>query len=235
MNKNLSTQVVLSKESAIAIREYNGEVAMSSLRIAEITGKTHRNVLRDVDKVISQLSSEAHKIKRLKFESFEYNYKNGIGVTLSNRFYILPEREFNLVISGYSIKYRVQLIDELMDYRANESKEVKELEDILTQVAPKGLFGEVSKATNEPKTKLVRAYYKGDKSNECNKIAKDIHSLKQMVENHKSDLFGNNPKYIESLNETIESLQSKLDVMLVQNKDELTRTLEARESKLLKS
>ena len=35
----------------------------------------------------------------------------------SIEYYLLPEFEFNLVISGYSAKYRLKLIDELMSYR----------------------------------------------------------------------------------------------------------------------
>jgi len=73
---------------------------MSSLLIAEITGKEHANVMRDIRTVLEQA-----EIPALRFEGC---YKGGNGKDLPC--YLLPRRECDLVVSGYSVKYRLAII-----------------------------------------------------------------------------------------------------------------------------
>jgi Rha family phage regulatory protein len=98
---------IITKKEAIAIREINGQPTMSSLRIAEVTGKDHKDVLRSIRNIFSEC-----EIGESKFAS-SYLSEQNKEIT----HYLLPEQEFNLVISGYSAKYRLQLIKELMSYR----------------------------------------------------------------------------------------------------------------------
>ena len=102
LNKN-----AITKQQAIAIREIDGQPTMSSLRIAEVTGKSHGAVLKSIDAIFLECG-----IGQAKFDSTYID-----GSSRETRHYLLPEREFNLVVSGYSVKYRLQLIDELMSYR----------------------------------------------------------------------------------------------------------------------
>jgi len=104
---------VPTKLEAIASRKWDGEVAMSSLRIAEVTGKEHYDVLKTCKKIFEELELGEGKFA-LSYLT-EQNKKS--------KHYMLPEFEFNMVISGYSIKYRASLIRELMEYR----KGVKQL------------------------------------------------------------------------------------------------------------
>jgi len=99
----------LTKVEATNLREINSEIAMSSLRIAEVTCKAHDKVTKDIEDMLVEL--------KIDVASFRDIYLDG-----SNRkqkYYLLPEREFTILISGYSIKYRGALIDELMSYRHN--------------------------------------------------------------------------------------------------------------------
>lgn len=98
---------VMTKSDAIAIRQINGEPVMSTLRIAEVTGKNHRDILKTCRNAFEELGIEESKFSLL------YNSDNNQKV----KHYLLPEREFNIIISGYSIKYRAKLIDELIEYR----------------------------------------------------------------------------------------------------------------------
>jgi len=116
MDKNMSiiarVNGAMTKEEAIAIKQWNGEVAMSTLRIAEVTGKDHSDVLKTCRDAFNELG--------LVEGRFSLNYKASNGK--KNIHYMLPEREFNLIVSGYSIKYRAKLIDELMEYRKGMKK-----------------------------------------------------------------------------------------------------------------
>lgn len=107
MNIELFKDRTLTKQEAITIKQYRNEPAMSTLRIAEVTGKNHRDVLKDTRKIFTELEIEESRYSLLYKSENNQNTKH----------YMLPEFEFNMVISGYSIKYRASLIKELIEYR----------------------------------------------------------------------------------------------------------------------
>ena len=79
----------------------NKPIAMSSLEIAELTGKDHKNVLNDIRRILEEV-----EIDRLRFESiFLDSYKR------QQVCFNLPRLECDLVVSGYSTKYRLAIID----------------------------------------------------------------------------------------------------------------------------
>ena len=71
---------------------------MSSLQIAEITGKNHADVIRDIRNTLEQAEVVASK-----FAGY-YIAPNG----KKNPCYNLPRRECDLVISGYSMKQKLK-------------------------------------------------------------------------------------------------------------------------------
>ncbi|MCX8567036.1 MAG: phage regulatory protein, rha family [Glomeribacter sp. 1016415] len=73
---------------------------MSSLEIARLTDKTHNNVLRDIRNVLIQA-----EIDLLRFEQIEKFANNRTRVV-----YNLPRLECDLIVSGYSVKYRWSII-----------------------------------------------------------------------------------------------------------------------------
>ena len=102
---------LITKQDALTIREINGEPTISSLRIAEVTNKRHDNVKRDIENMFKELNIDATKF------SGTYIYGNNNKAI----YYLLPERELQILVSGYSIKHRADLIDELMSYRKNKN------------------------------------------------------------------------------------------------------------------
>lgn len=76
-------------------------LTMTSREIAELTGKDHKNIIRDIETTLLQAEIDA-----LKFEHIYIDTQNR-----SQREYRLPKRECDLVISGYSVKYRLAIID----------------------------------------------------------------------------------------------------------------------------
>lgn len=80
---------------------HGGAATMSSLDIAEITGKEHGHVMRDIRAVLSE-AGIGHSI----FGSSYFNAQNK-----EQPCYRLPRRECDLVVSGYSVKYRLAIID----------------------------------------------------------------------------------------------------------------------------
>ncbi|WP_375696071.1 Rha family transcriptional regulator [Bartonella sp. AC67GZZY] len=74
---------------------------MSSREIAELCGKEHRNVMRDIRQILTEL-----KIELSEFAGF---YRDSTGRTLPC--YNLPKRECLILVSGYSTALRAKIID----------------------------------------------------------------------------------------------------------------------------
>ncbi|HDR9122777.1 TPA: Rha family transcriptional regulator, partial [Burkholderia vietnamiensis] len=87
-------------------------LTMSSREIADLTGKEHRNVLRDVRALLDELKLDAL--------SFEHIYKDA-----SNRQqteYALPKRETLILVSGYNVQMRAVIVDRWQELEAQASK-----------------------------------------------------------------------------------------------------------------
>ena len=80
---------------------------MSSLEIAKLTGKEHRNVLRDIRNMLEELETTEL--------SFERSYKDSTGRSLTC--YDLPYREAMILTAGYSVKLRAKIVDEWIELK----------------------------------------------------------------------------------------------------------------------
>jgi len=91
-----------------------GGPVMSSLQIAEITGKEHAHVMRDIRAILEEAG-----IGLSKFGSSYLNSQNK-----AQPCYLLPRRECDLVVSGYSVKYRLAIIDRWQELEGKQSFQV---------------------------------------------------------------------------------------------------------------
>ena len=87
--------------SNISILQNQSALTMSSREIAELTGKNHFDVKRDIQNVLLQAEIDASKFAVIYRDSQNRNQSE----------YNLPKRECDLVVSGYSVKYRLAIID----------------------------------------------------------------------------------------------------------------------------
>ena len=97
--------------SILPIMPTNPAATMSSLAIAEITGKNHKDVMRDIRSVLEQAEIDERR--------FALTYKDG--ANREQPCYNLPRRECDLVVSGYSVKYRLAIIDRWHELEAKQS------------------------------------------------------------------------------------------------------------------
>ena len=91
---------------------------MSSLEIAQRTGKRHDNVLRDIQQMVEELYPDEGG---MKFQS-SYLSENNRSLLCYN----LPKRECIVLAAGYSVTLRAAIIDrwqELEDAEAQRQKE----------------------------------------------------------------------------------------------------------------
>jgi len=86
------------------------EPTMSSLQIAALTGKLHRNVTSDIERILGEAEIDVLRFQRI--------YQDPMN--RSQKCYQLPRRECDLVVSGYSVKYRLAIIDRWQELEAQQ-------------------------------------------------------------------------------------------------------------------
>jgi phage regulator Rha-like protein len=86
--------------------------SLTSLRIAELTGKKHSHIMRDIRKIFESLGNES------KFGLVEYKDEKG-----ENRpMYLLDESESLTLASGYNVVMRKSIIDSWLEMKNQELK-----------------------------------------------------------------------------------------------------------------
>ncbi len=118
--ENLPTETGKTAQSALTngsltkfgeTHQNNGEVVISTLEIAKITQKEHKNIMRDCSVNLSKVCS---------LLNFEQTYQNAQNKQFYKH-YLLPKREALILVSGYSVELRAKIIDRLTELE-NELK-----------------------------------------------------------------------------------------------------------------
>ena len=90
----------------------NHPMTMSSIEIAELTGKRHPDVMRDIRTQLGKLLG----LGLSKFAHTQVNEQNGQPYPV----YLLPKRETLILVSGYSVELRARIIDRWQELEARE-------------------------------------------------------------------------------------------------------------------
>lgn len=90
----------------IETNENKNEVTITSLEIAELTGKQHFIIIRDIEEQLSNLG-------QYKFVLSNYLDTYTTKQNKQVKMYRLPRREALIVVSGYNVKLRAKIIDRL--------------------------------------------------------------------------------------------------------------------------
>ena len=96
------------------IAKFNDVVTMSSRDIAELTGKRHSDVLRDIRNIEKALNAEL----RLGFKSSTYKDSTG----KSNRCYQMDKDSTLCLITGYDVNSRMRIIKRWQELEAQAQK-----------------------------------------------------------------------------------------------------------------
>lgn len=99
--------------------DFDAPLLMTSREIAELTGKRHDNVRRDINGMLTALA--------LSPLSFEASYRDGTGRSLP--MYRLPKRETMILVSGYSVVLRARIVDRWQELEGAEAKPTLDLEN----------------------------------------------------------------------------------------------------------
>lgn len=126
---------------------------MSSREIAELTGKNHADVLRDIRNVLIEAG-----IDESKFAGIYKDSMNRDKPELN-----LPRRECDLVISGYSVKYRLAIIDRWQELESQQiPKTLPEALRLAADLAERNLALESKINEDAPKVEFALAVRRMD-------------------------------------------------------------------------
>ena len=127
------------------------KLTMSSLEIAELTGKRHDHVMADIRKMLDDLE--------LQYPEFSGHYKDGRGRTQDC--FNLPKRESLILVSGYSAVLRARIIDRWQELEqgfavpVNQSN-VAPIEHAKHYIDAAGAMCDVLRLSNSSRTAVVR-------------------------------------------------------------------------------
>ena len=102
----------------LMVLESSNVLTMSSLEIAELTGKRHDHVMVDIEKMLNDLGKAAPDFSGTAF--YEVN-----NAKRSRKIYNLPKRETLILVSGYSVAMRARIIDRWQELEQKESAQFK--------------------------------------------------------------------------------------------------------------
>lgn len=126
-------------------------VTMSSREIAELAGKEHRNVMRDIRAMLSELHGEGGV---LSFEHTHQNPQNGQEYPI----FLLPRREVEILLTGYSIPLRAKVIDRLRELESQLAPRPTELSRMeILQLAMESEQGRLKAETERDKAIRAKA------------------------------------------------------------------------------
>ncbi|MCF1297081.1 Rha family transcriptional regulator [Acinetobacter nosocomialis] len=105
---NLTTNFNTQTAIAISLKNLNKVQTMSSKEIAELTGKEHFNVKRDIENMLSQLNLDTFKFEDIFLDSMNRTQKG----------YALNKDLTLCLVSGYNVKLRMAIINRWTELEA---------------------------------------------------------------------------------------------------------------------
>lgn len=85
------------------------KITMTSREIAELTNKEHKNVVRDIRKMLDELELDRLRFERIFFDQYKREQTE----------YLLPKDLTLTLVSGYSVKLRHKIVTRLLELEAS--------------------------------------------------------------------------------------------------------------------
>jgi len=106
--------------TALSIFNANAPLTMSSLEIAKLTGKDHKNVLADVRAMLEGLEIDTAEFSAMYKADNKQMYEK----------FNLPKRECFILVSGYNLKLRAAIIDRWQELEGAAPKPLSQIEQV---------------------------------------------------------------------------------------------------------
>jgi phage regulator Rha-like protein len=122
---------------------------MTSLEIAQLTNKEHFHVLRDIEKMCSDLEIDVQLFGDIYLDKYKRKQK----------LYELPKRETLILVSGYNIQIRAKIIDrwQELEIQVKQLKEKSQIRQVIKQDFK--LMNDALKTSREHLGKETKGYH----------------------------------------------------------------------------
>jgi len=130
----------------------DGILTMSSLEIAELTGKEHKNVMVDIRSMLESLGKAVADFSATAF--YEVN-----NAKRTRDIFNLPKRETLILVSGYNVLMRANIIDRWQELEAKQNPKIpltyiQALERLIETEKQKEAALELAKVAIETKAEI---------------------------------------------------------------------------------
>jgi phage regulator Rha-like protein len=102
-----------STSTGFNVANLSHAVTMSSREIAELTGKQHQHVKRDIENMLTDLNEDASSFGHIYFDTMNRQQTE----------YILDRRHVECLLTGYSAALRMKVIDRLHERESGTSQQ----------------------------------------------------------------------------------------------------------------
>lgn len=187
----------------------NKRLAMDSRDIARLTGKRHKSVLRDIDKMLPKVTGT--KVCRLM-----YRDKKGE----MRPYYCLPYRELLILLTGYSVELRTAVIDRWAflerNYRTERQKSVEIRNTFTDELKDRGYSKqyEYIQTTNQMKKPLGINHKKDEMTEKELKAIRASEALSSLLLDDEYGYHEVNPVCVKASEKAAEAVAEK-KVMLI--------------------
>ena len=117
-----------------AVTVSNGQVTTTSLKIAEVFGKEHFHVIRDIEKL-----QVPDNFRKSNFGCSEYEWKNNLGKVVKSKMYNITRDGFVILVMGFTgaaaMQFKIAYLEEFNRMEA----ELRRLQSGIPTQAPKPL------------------------------------------------------------------------------------------------
>jgi phage regulator Rha-like protein len=209
------------------------QISMTSVEVAEMTGKSHFHVLRDIKDLLSEMGVSESK--------FGCTYKDSQGKPRPAL--KLPKRELLALVTGYSVALRVRVIDRLEELETanatGKPHQVQHLKNAITVANKGGKFGHLTVRILSSENIYAAAAAMRELARKLTGPNKErgIRLLLDQVKRYRECMrTSDNHDVVDNLivSECLKDLEHELGVFLGRSRGQ-TGTTRARKPKMLKS
>jgi anti-repressor protein len=190
-------------------KEDSGGKTMSSIEIAELTGKKHFHVMRDIENMLKALKIDASRFGGIYLDAYKREKKC----------YRLPNRECIILASGYDISLRAKIIDrwiELEDDKKSLPQTYGEALRALADATEEKEKADAIIALNAPKVEFADNVAESDNSMLIRQFTKSISTPERVIRMSDVFIWLKKHSYINKKNEPYQQYinQGLFDVVL---------------------
>lgn len=173
-------------------------ISVTSLQIAEWSGKPHSDMLKSIRKMMENVGLNEGNFSRVYLDA-----KNQ-----ERPMFVLPKKEVLFVVSKFNDKLRWQVLNRIEELEAKSTVNIPQ--EVIEQFVPKSGFLEENDK-GMLKTEPVSGYFRADMRKEENRLLQQKHELQKNIDT----------MFREEMEEEVKLIEAKLEAIRLEKENKL--------------